>query len=247
MDILDHHLGFMDVNELADKADEATLANNEGAALHDQDRYEEAIPYFEKALSLDPNHFEALKNTASTFNHLDRFEDALSFLNRAEKINPNDSDALSRKGIALAGLEKYCAELINNPNLKYALYSSRVSTIDKLGISEAIHQAMFKALHKLNVNRRSIILIDGKKRIEKIRLPQKGIVKGDEKIFAIACASIIAKVHRDKLMSQYDKKFLGYGFGQHKGYPTKLHKQKIRDSGPCVLHRKSFPASLHPF
>lgn len=136
--------------------------------------------------------------------------------------------------------EKYCAELINNHNLKYALYSSRVSTIDKLGISEAIHQAMFKALHNLNVNRRSIILIDGKKRIEKIRLPQKGIVKGDEKIFAIACASIIAKVHRDKLMSQYDKKFLGYGFGQHKGYPTKLHKQKIRDIGPCVLHRKSF-------
>lgn len=48
------------------------------------------------------------------------------------------------------------------------------------------------------------------------------------------------KVHRDKLMSQYDKKFLGYGFGQHKGYPTKLHKQKIQDIGPCVLHRKSF-------
>ena len=50
----------MDVNELADKADEATLANNEGAALHDQDRYEEAIPYFEKVLSQDPKNPDAL-------------------------------------------------------------------------------------------------------------------------------------------------------------------------------------------
>lgn len=213
----------MDVNELADKADEATLANNEGAALHDQDRYEEAIPYFEKALSLDPNHFEALKNMASTFNHLDRFEDALSFLNRAEKINPNDSDALSRKGIALAGLEKY-DEAISYLDKALAINSSDTVSLSNKGQC-----------------------LDGHKRIEKIKLPQQGIIKGDEKIFAIACASIIAKVHRDKLMSQYDKKFLGYGFGQHKGYPTKLHKQKIRDSGPCVLHRKSFPASPHPF
>lgn len=157
-----------------------------------------------------------------------------------KKTNRNLRRLRDSKQLSSQQREKYRAELIKNRYLKYALHSSRVSTIDRLGISEAIHLSMLKALQKLNVRKKCFILIDGHKRIKKIRLPQQTIVKGDEKIFAIACASIIAKVHRDKLMSQYDKKFPNYGFEQHKGYPTVLHKQKLRDMGPCVLHRKSF-------
>lgn len=136
--------------------------------------------------------------------------------------------------------EKYCKELIKNRYVKYALYSCSVPTIDKLGISQASRHAMRKALQKLGIKRKCFILVDGGKEIEKIKIPQRAIVRGDEKIFAIAGASIIAKVNRDKIMSQYAKKFPGYGFEHHMGYPTKLHKQKIQDMGSCVLHRKSF-------
>lgn len=136
--------------------------------------------------------------------------------------------------------ERYCTELINNCHLKYAVASSTASSIDRIGISEAIHSSMAKALCKLNINKRSFVLIDGVRKIKKIKLPQQTIIKGDEKIFAIACASIIAKVHRDRLMTQYAKKFSGYGFEKHKGYPTKFHKQKIQNIGTCLLHRKSF-------
>lgn len=157
-----------------------------------------------------------------------------------KKTNKNLRRLRDSKQLSHQQREKYCAELIKSRYLKYIVHSSSVSTIDRLGISEAIHQAMLKAVQKLNVNKRSFVLIDGQKRIKKIKLPQQTIVKGDVKIFAIACASIIAKVHRDRLMSQYGKKFPIYGFEQHKGYPTPLHKKKIQDIGPCVLHRKSF-------
>ena len=136
--------------------------------------------------------------------------------------------------------EKYCAELIKNKHIKYALYSCSVPIIDKLDIFQASRHAMKKALRKLGIKKKCFVLVDGSKEIEKIGIPQRAIIKGDEKIFVIACASIIAKVHRDKLMSQYAEKFPGYGFEHHMGYPTKLHKQKIQDMGPCILHRKRF-------
>lgn len=157
-----------------------------------------------------------------------------------KKLNRNLYRLRDSKQLLPHQREKYFAELTKNSHLRYTLHSSKASTIDRLGISEAIHLSMLKALQKLNVRKKCFVLIDGQKRIKKIRLPQQTIVKGDEKIFVIACASIIAKVHRDRLMSQYGKKFPSYGFEQHKGYPTKLHKQKLRDMGPCVLHRKSF-------
>ena len=142
---------------------------------------------------------------------------------------------------------KYRVELIKNKYVRYALYSCSVSTIDKLGIYHASRYAMRKAIQKLGIKAKCFVLVDGQKRIEKMRIPQRAIVKGDEKVFSIACASIIAKVHRDKIMSRYAKKFPDYGFEQHMGYPTKLHKQKIQDIGPCVLHRKSFLRRLNKY
>jgi len=136
--------------------------------------------------------------------------------------------------------EKYCAELIKNKHVKYALCSCSVPVIDKLGIFQASRHAMKKALRKLAIKKKCFVLVDGGKEIEKIGIPQRAIIKGDEKIFVVACASIIAKVHRDKLMSRYAEKFSAYGFEHNMGYPTKLHKQKIQDMGPCILHRKRF-------
>lgn len=85
-----------------------------------------------------------------------------------------------------------------------------------------------------------MILVDGKTLINGLNLPQQAIVKGDRKVFAIACASIIAKVTRDRLMTRLAKKYPHYGLEKHKGYPTKLHKAMLAQHGICEIHRKSF-------
>ena len=87
---------------------------------------------------------------------------------------------------------------------------------------------------------KTIVLIDGKTIVQGLPLEQMAIVKGDRKVFAIACASIIAKVFRDKMMIKYAKKFPGYGFEKHKGYGTKEHRAQLAKLGSCAIHRKSF-------
>ena len=71
-------------------------------------------------------------------------------------------------------------------------------------------------------------------------LPLKAIVKGDRKCVSIAAASIVAKVTRDRLMADEDARYPGYGFAQHKGYPTRAHLERLRSLGPCPIHRRSF-------
>ena len=71
-------------------------------------------------------------------------------------------------------------------------------------------------------------------------IPQKGIVNGDRLCFSIACASIIAKVTRDRMMKDIDEQYPGYGFAVHKGYGTREHLACLRRLGPCPLHRRSF-------
>jgi ribonuclease HII len=66
------------------------------------------------------------------------------------------------------------------------------------------------------------------------------IIKGDAKIFSISAASVLAKVARDRIMDVYQERFPNYGFEKHKGYPTKAHKQKIKEIGPCEIHRRTF-------
>ncbi len=87
---------------------------------------------------------------------------------------------------------------------------------------------------------KSIVLIDGKTKIKGLDLEQMAIVKGDRKVFAIACASIIAKVYRDRMMQKYARKYPGYGFEKHKGYGTKYHQARLTAMGPSEIHRKSF-------
>ena len=70
--------------------------------------------------------------------------------------------------------------------------------------------------------------------------PYDAVVKGDSRSYSIAAASNIAKVVRDRMMADYDDAFPGYGFARHKGYATRMHLERLREVGPCEIHRRSF-------
>ena len=84
------------------------------------------------------------------------------------------------------------------------------------------------------------VLIDGNQKIPGLTTKQQTIISGDAKVFCIAAASIIAKVSRDWLMYEEDKKYPQYQFAKHKGYGTKLHIEMLEFYGPCLIHRQSF-------
>ena len=84
-----------------------------------------------------------------------------------------------------------------------------------------------------------IVLVDAVK-LTGIDVEQCAIIKGDAKSYSIACASILAKVARDRLMVALDEKYPGYNFKKHKGYGTKEHIESLKTLGPCEIHRKSF-------
>lgn len=129
------------------------------------------------------------------------------------------------------------------PEIKYSYSSISEKIIDKINIEKATFLAMKKSIDKLKKKIKispQIILIDGNRKIPKIKYPQKTIIKGDDKILSIALASIIAKVIRDKKMISLAKKFPQYHFEIHKGYPTKIHLKFLKKYGPCEIHRKSF-------
>ncbi len=116
--------------------------------------------------------------------------------------------------------------------------------IDRINILQSTYLAMKEALSQLQVKPDCLVL-------DAVRLPdcaivQKSFIKGDSKSFSIATASIIAKVTRDRMMLEYDKKYPHYGFAQHKGYGTKLHYEALLNHGPCPIHRKSFLGKLNP-
>ncbi len=137
--------------------------------------------------------------------------------------------------------EKFSKELLTE-NLAYAISYAYPKTIDKLNIYQASRLAMRSAIKKIKpeFDLKSIVLVDGNKKVPGLKNEQVAIVKGDRRVFAIACASIIAKVHRDKMMVKYTKKYPDYGFEKHKGYGTKYHQTQLMALGPCEIHRKSF-------
>ena len=110
--------------------------------------------------------------------------------------------------------------------------------IDRINIFQAALEAMQQAVRRLS-HPPDCILIDGPKTL---RLPfkQVAIPGGDARSFSIACASIVAKVTRDRMMDYYDNLYPGYGFSEHKGYGTKRHFEALKKKGPCPIHRRSF-------
>jgi len=110
--------------------------------------------------------------------------------------------------------------------------------IDKRGIVTATRLAMQMAIARLSPAAETL-LIDYMS-LPEVSLPQKGIVKGDSLCFSIACASIIAKVTRDRLMIELDQTYPGYGLARHKGYGTREHITCLRRLGPSPIHRQTF-------
>ena len=127
----------------------------------------------------------------------------------------------------------------------YAITAVGHKQIDRINILQATILAMRKSIAKLIKQlstaelKRVFVLIDGNLRF-KLDLPYQSIVRGDSKSLSIAAASILAKVHRDAIMDNYDKIYPQYGFIRHKGYPTELHRNVLKERGPAAIHRKSF-------
>lgn len=113
-----------------------------------------------------------------------------------------------------------------------------VETIAAVNILQAALLAMARAVGNLNVSP-DLLLIDGNQPI-RAPIPQETVVRGDALYPSIAAASILAKVTRDRLMVGYHKEYPCYGFDRHKGYGTRLHRERIAEFGPCPIHRQGF-------
>lgn len=110
--------------------------------------------------------------------------------------------------------------------------------IDEVNIYEATKLAMYQAVEKSKVKPEHV-LIDAMK-LDKLEMPSTSIIKGDAKSISIAAASVIAKVTRDRMMIELDKKYPMYGFKSHKGYPTKKHIEAIKEYDLIDGYRKTF-------
>jgi len=115
--------------------------------------------------------------------------------------------------------------------------------IDRVNIFQASRLAMEEALQQLGAEP-DFLLIDGHVPVQTPH-PKRFIIHGDGRSLSIACASIVAKVTRDHLMLEYDRKYPEYGFLRHKGYPTEEHLAALKKYGPSPIHRRTFrPVSL---
>lgn len=133
--------------------------------------------------------------------------------------------------------EKFYSRIIESA-LTYGLSIVSVDVIERINILQASLTAMKQAVENCNLPV-DLILIDGNQRIDH-PADQWTIIGGDGKSQSIAAASVLAKVTRDRIMREYHQDYPEYEFDRHKGYPTQRHREKIRQFGPCPIHRKTF-------
>lgn len=156
-------------------------------------------------------------------------EDALILgVDDSKKIKEGDRERL-------AGQIKECA-------VAYKICEVSNAEIDRINILEATKLCMKCAVEGLSVPP-DVVLTDGNFRLD-IDIPQQNIVRGDALSYSIGAASILAKVYRDALMREYDKKYPEYGFAAHKGYGTQAHIRAIGEYGLCEIHRRTFTTKL---
>lgn len=129
--------------------------------------------------------------------------------------------------------------IIKQTAVAYSVAYGTLEEIETVNILEATYLAMNRAIEGLTV-KPDFALIDGNRVPRGIKIPCETIVKGDSKSMSVAAASVLAKVTRDRLMLEYDKKYPEYNFKKHKGYGTKEHTELIKQYGPCEIHRLSF-------
>ncbi|KRB52250.1 ribonuclease HII [Phenylobacterium sp. Root700] len=144
----------------------------------------------------------------------------------------DDSKKLTAKARAALELE------IKDKALAWGVGLASVEEIEELNILQATGLAMRRAVEALAITP-AFALVDGNYRF-KLPCEIKTVVKGDSISSSIAAASILAKVARDRLMTEMDTVYPGYGFAAHKGYHAQVHVEALRTLGPCAIHRRSW-------
>ena len=144
----------------------------------------------------------------------------------------NDSKKLSEKK------REALFDVIKEQALSYSIAFASVEEIEEINILNATMLAMKRAVEGLDI-KADYAMIDGN-RLPDLSIDGEFIVKGDAKSMSIACASILAKVSRDRLLYKYAEEYPEYLFDKHKGYGTKAHVEAIKKYGPCPYHRLSF-------
>lgn len=144
----------------------------------------------------------------------------------------NDSKKLTEKK-----REELFKKIIDTA-IAYNIHFVNEQIIDEINILNATKKGMAFCINNLS-RTPDVVLVDAVKGLE-TNIECVPIIKGDAKSYSIAAASILAKVSRDKLMLEYDKKFPEYGFAKHKGYGTKVHIEALKKYGKCEIHRESF-------
>jgi len=163
-------------------------------------------------------------------------------------------------GAVILKSDKYCEEIRDSKTLsesrreeiferileahRVGIGFASVEEIGRLNILNAALLAMKRAFENLGLTEAELldchVLVDGNQKIGGLNYPQTAVIKGDQKVKAIAAASIVAKVMRDRELRKLDEVFPQYGFKVHKGYGTEAHRRSIAEHGPCSHHRATF-------
>ncbi len=142
------------------------------------------------------------------------------------------------KQLTPAQRERLCAA-IKQTAVAWAIGVASPREIERYNILQASLLAMRRAVLALPLTPQRV-LIDGKQTLPRLPFPQQAVVDGDAQELSIAAASILAKVARDRIMAELDRLYPRYGFAQHKGYPTALHLERLRQYGACPAHRRTY-------
>lgn len=144
----------------------------------------------------------------------------------------NDSKKLTEKR------REFLFDEIQRNAKSWCIARATVAEIDQINILQASLLAMTRAVEGLHIQPEHV-LVDGNK-LPKWKYPAEAVIKGDSRVAAISAASILAKVARDREMLELDKQYPGYGFADHKGYPTKVHMDALEKLGVTPIHRQSY-------
>lgn len=129
-------------------------------------------------------------------------------------------------------------DLVISESMSYAIIEISPTEIDAIGLHKSNLEGMRRAIHALKTEPQ-YILTDGY-RIDGLSAPSLAVWKGDQVAITISAASILAKVHRDRIMDKLDEQYPGYGFAAHKGYVTRSHEQSLSELGVSEIHRRSY-------
>ena len=145
----------------------------------------------------------------------------------------NDSKKVSEKK------REKLYDVILEEAISYSVAIIGQDVIDEINILNATKDGVTKVVEGLDI-KPNLILVDALTHINTKGIPYDSIIKGDAKCYNISCASIIAKVTRDRIMREWDEIYPQYGFINHKGYGTAKHIQALKEYGPCPIHRRTF-------